>query len=731
MWGYEKTSHDGGYIKIVIGRYKGVQQDVTYVRGAPTQIESYTFGDPFGPATASLRFPSITGFDDIDGRGGSGIGEWLADYAQVTLYWIPQKAGSSDIDPSTNQLTAQADEASRQELWRGFIVSIDVGTPNEGISVQCQGLLFQLDRYIQKPYFPGRPVAMERLIASAFSHVERPGLRFGAMPGIDFSRYPGWDLKAKGGKKSPFLIEGVPTGKPWTGYSSRNTGGWDRVLTGYLQDMLSVMYVPDEAKVHIGDQWTIMPENNVPILKLRTFNRPVDFTLWYGTPGVEIRLTRDTGPVANIIYGDGHGYDGVTWRNAQVSTDGMKTTYDPLASIKQVFPVPTNILHNDSYDKNYWVNEQLYKYGEGFDLDAAINSAEKSLVRDVDPGWNGSMTLSIDPSSALSRYQLQAGMTVLIKGLLGSGDSGVRFHIADVQVSPMQGTVEMKLDTRYRDLLNLEESQMRTRDPLTPAKMLQVNRRSVLIEDLLAPWDSSAGSGFIPKASTHYFKEMHNDAKQEVYPWKNWIKLKATDGSYDHRPKHNPKFFVKVKAAARHRDKRWTIVPVIMSQKGTCRLTQIAAYKADGTPARCRFHVSVYNLPHISVTAMPGDGSGHSPFIDNAFETIDPSTGLPWEATSGKAAKYAPDSSMIIGWGNKAQPAGYSPGRASDGNAATGLLYDESTWSWNFEDRIDLMRQSGAKQHENGIALSVAFYAEFTEDVYFIGRFFRQEPGGS
>lgn len=722
-WEYSEETFAGGRLALYIGKHGGELTDVTYVRGVPTQIESYTFGDPFGPATAVIRFPGITGFDDVDGRGGTGVGEWLADYADVIIYWVPQVNGSgTDIDPVSN--TQNSHDGAMQELWRGFIVTTDIPDVGSGIQISCQGMLFQLDRYIQKPFYPPRPQAMESLIRQAFSKQYRPGLRFGEIQ-VQFP--DGWDLKGKGGKQSPYLVEGVLEGQNWTGYASRNTGGWDRALTGYVQDLLSVMYVPDEANVLEGNQWTVMPSGDIPILQVRNRFRAADFTLTYGQPGVQIRLTRDTGPVANVIYGDGTGFDGVVWRNAVVSNDGTYTDYQPLAAIRQVYPISSDTTFNDTYDKSYWVNEQLYKYGSGFDLDSAINSAEKSLVRDVEPGWNGSLDIDIDPSETLSRYQIRAGMTVLIKHVFGTGDNGVRFHIADVQVSPMEGKVTMKIDTRYRDLLNLEESQVRTRDPLTPAKMLQVNRRSVMIEDILAPWDYAAGSGYLPKQSVAYFREMEQDARQERYPWKNWVKRSATDGSHDNRPRYNKEFFVRVNANSTQRKKRWTIVPVLLSQKGTIRLTQIAAYKANGQPALCDFHVSVYDRK-IQVGKMPKDANGPSPFIANAFESIDPNTGLPWEAVNG-ATHYAPPDGFIIGWGNAEQRAGYSPGRYSDGHNKTGMLFDEATWSYDFTNLPTFKRQAGVKQRESAISAWVAFYAEYTEDVYFIGRFYRQEPG--
>ena len=118
-------------------------------------------------------------------------------------------------------------------------------------------------------------------------------------------------------------------------------------------------------------------------------------------------------------------------------------------------------------------------------------------ARDQRPGWAGDITLKVDPPE-MSRWAIKAGMTLNLQGFAGSGEQGVHFHVAQVEANPLEGTVKLTLDTRYRDLLNLEEARVRARDPLTPSKMLQINRRSVMIEDLQAPWDYTAGSGFIP-----------------------------------------------------------------------------------------------------------------------------------------------------------------------------------------------------------------------------------------
>ena len=87
---------------------------------------------------------------------------------------------------------------------------------------------------------------------------------------------------------------------------------------------------------------------------------------------------------------------------------------------------------------------------------------------------------------------------------------------------------------------------------------------------------------------------------------------------------------------------------------------------------------------------------------------------------------------MIVGWGNYSQPAGYSPGRKSEGGQPTGKLLDESNWSY---DNIggDLSNQridpQGRGNNLTKTKLLCAIYAKHTEQVYFIGRMWKQEEG--
>lgn len=684
--------------------------DVTYFRGKPSILESYSYGDPFGAASAVITFPQISAYDDLQSPELS----WLTDYASVDIFWHEAESGSTMFDPLTNQETLQAPdgqvETGRTKIWEGYVASMEISIDEGGSSlqVQCQGALYQLDRYLQKPFFPPRPWPMERLITDVFSHTRKPHLRTKPLK----IEWPvGW-TKVVPAYTSPNIY--TPVAKPGTkysGFSSRATGSWDHALTGFCADLLAVMYTDDDSGVISGNQWSIRSDpGRQPVLYVRDRFRDPDFELWLGTQGVTVSVTRDTTQTADIIYGEGTGLDGTIWRNAVVSNDGTRTDYKPLAADPRIYPFDQKY-----FDSSAFASEAFINYGSGMQLDQAIESTEKKLKRDREPGMSGSMTLKVDPD--ISRYTIRSGMTVKIKGIAGSGISGVNFHIAEVEVDVQGATVTCKIDTKYRDLLTLEEAQQRTRDPLTPTKMLQVNRRSVLIEDIMAPWDYSAGSGFVPKRSKRFHANRPNNV---TFPWTTWL--------HKYPPRSHGDWYVKVKAHKAKTKDRWTLgknVPILTSEKGSIRRVEVVCCDIDGNIVEIDYHFSIYYNP-VTVSAMPHIGANYSPFQTGAFESTSP-TGQPWPAGNF----LAPDPSIVIGWGNLDQPAGHSPGLASEGYPATGLLVDDSTWSYDNTNNpnFDKNAKVGATQPASAITLYGAFYAHHTKAVFFMARMYKQEAG--
>jgi hypothetical protein len=740
-WNFTKTTGIGGRFQLVITKLTsgGRAVDVTLVRGAPTQLGSFSSADPFGDSTAVFSFPAITPFDDLDA---ADLGRWLGYYSNVDLYWVPGiaigGAGAGGEEPVINALTNQLDLITpsilragamrlgdnRIKVWEGFLAAMDFtadGT-NASLEVQCQGALFQLDRYLQKPFYPPQPWPLELLIADAFSHTRKPHLRTGALQTV----FPaGWKNIVPAYTGASVYTPVAKPGSKWSGYASRQTGSWDHALTGFIQDQLTVMLTDAKSGVTPGNQWTVQhvrqstaaPAGRRPVLLVRDRFRAPDFSLWLGTHGVDVSLNGDSTQSENVIYGDGTDIDGTVWRNAVISNDGKRTDYLPLAASRDVYPPSKqNLLSRE------FISEAYTKFGSGFSQTQAQSSAAQQMVRDEQPGWSGTITLRTDPSLDLPRWLIRAGMTVRLKGFLGTGETGMPLHISAVSANPMDGSVALTVDTRYRDLLTVEESLARTRDPLTPIKMLQVNRTSVLIEDIQAPWDYSAGSGYVPKAS----KAFHDYKPAALgFPYLDW--------RTKHPPLHYPSWYVKCNAGAAARKSRWAgPIPILTSEKDTVIRTEFAVCDLYGRALKIPFHVSLYYV-NVTQAAMPRDRLGPDPYINGAFESVNPATGQPWPAGNF----LAPDQSFIVGWGNRSggvyNRAGFYPNRESGGAPPTGLFVDDASWSFDNTNNpnYNKLAKPGQRQKASAITIYAMFYCEHPSPVYFHGRLYRQNPGVS
>jgi hypothetical protein len=703
----------------------GVNVDITVLRGAVTQVQSFSSADPFGDSTAVLTFPNITMFDDPSS---TELRRWLRFFADIDIYWSPsvpadQNTAVEDlvIDPFTQQQTVTNPFTGPGvvKIWEGFIASLEF--TDEGLSVQCQGALFQVDRYLAKPFFPSRPWPVEALIADQFDHTRRPNLRTKPLQTI----WPAsWSRRVPPyrGDQPAVYAPVVSPGANWTEYVSRNTGGWDASLTSFIQDLLTAMITRtgDGSAVVPGDAWTIRKvPGRQPQLYIRARNRPSDLTVWLGTPGVSVSLSSDSTQAGNMIFGNGTDLHGQVWNNSVMSVDGSRTDYMPLAADRSVYPLTENPL----LVPGAFVTEVQAKFDGGFSQDDAISVSSLMLARDRDTGYTGSVTISSDPSPTMSRWTITAGMTLTLMGFLGSGAHGLRLHISAVAAAPEQGTVELTVDSRYRDLLTVQEAIARTRDPLTPVKMLQVNRQSVQVPDAQAPWSDAAGAGYVPQTSNGFHKSR---PATMLFPYQGFTRLRP--------PISHPEYYVRCTANATVDDGRWAgPIPIRLSQSGTIVRTEFCVYDKWGNVLTdCPYHVSIYSLD-VNSQYMPiaADGEGPDPFLDNAFESNDPTTGQPWPPNSG----MGPDPSLIIGWGNTSNnisnPAGFSPGSQADGNGPTGLLIDQVSWQYDCSAANPQYDPSLPAGQEPNDALLVwaMFYAKYQTAVYFMGRLFHQPVG--
>jgi hypothetical protein len=724
----------------------GFQREITMFRGAPMKIESATTQDPFTEVTASMSLAQVTVFDTP----GEGDLDWLVPDCDIDIVW--QNVGGYDFN----------------WRWEGYIASYNFNlTGSEStFHLDLKGAFYGLDDYLAMPSHPKRPIPYEILIAQAFDQSEHP-----AHLGKFQMLFPDdWDLKVPPFEDPRYLSAlkpwGIGTDMRWTGFTSRNTGSWEPLLTGHVQSLLSVMFAEG------GSQWSIRNRGQRrPELYLRRIPEPdaddiIEITL--GAPGVTLDGSRDFTQRAGVIYGAGQDEAGIAYSNVQISPNGLKTYYKPFAYSPRMWPRKDN----PRYDTDTKPKETMLRFQDGVDELSAFKIAQGQYQRFAEPGITGTITLTTDPrlssGELMPRLMIRGGQSVRINGLFGVRE-GVLAHITQANADFTGLTTSLTFDTKYRDQLTVEEVRARTRDALTPMRALQVGKYSNTIQDLVLPWSYQAGSGIIPTPAKEFFNEKL--PTNATFPFEEWTKK---------YPPSNPSFapwYIKISktdpdnsnnnwSAVKRNGKAVYAIPIRMSQAGAIRLSQLAAYDKNGNVLPVKFHLSVYNSNGIAINSMPQlpgartdddfpkyraarkvdgtiipttygtkmiDGVSTSmthPFYEGGWESVQPDgTNWPWPLDVNGSPQE-----IVVGWGNYFEPAGYSPGRASKGAPRTGLLQDDTSWSWDLSQSgyIDLNKPSESDTEEAGL-LHIMIYCDDQGDqpVYFMGRFIRSEPGQS
>lgn len=689
--------------------------DVTFFRGAPSQVLSKSTQDPFGPAAASVKFPRITYFD----RKGVGDLWWLIPEANVDLCWVV------------------GDRVAY--VWEGYIASFEHGEVAAGqeLTITCQGAAFQLDNYLAKPEYLYAPIPFEYAIARQL--MGRPDLRLAPL----WIEWPEWWTTTYAPDPATFgrpwmQPSHVTQGQKWSGMVTRDTGSWSQVLTGYIQTLLGSMQTD-------RGQFTLMLDpGRAPVLRHRDrLSVPDDKTLkvdllW---PGVGLSFAEDHSQKLNTVFVSGRSLSGASYTGMRVSNDGRTTMYKPFAARRNVHP-PTD---NPQFLASVMRREVQLTAPDGMSPREAEDLAKSHLQRYASPGITGTLTLKVDPfqgQEPFPRQAIQAGMSVALKGLFGSPNPAM-FHITEESMSE-DGTVNLTIDSRYRDALTVQEVRLRGRDALTPTRLLTTGSWQPNIPDLLFPWSYEMGAGAVPFAGDALFREMDT---HEEFPWRNWVKA--------HPPK-DPRWrdrFIRIGPKNAVADKNWSAYswdgentyphPVLLSAAGSSRLVEIAAYDADGNVLAVPFHVSLWNSNVANASAGPviptggfnGYPSGqHNPFFPGAWETVD-DNGVVQNPDTPQAEGSA---SIIVGWGNGYEKAGYWPGQSSTpGAAPTGLFRDETPFSW------DLTSVSGGVNPQEPSDINTAdvsrasvyvlIYcdAQAAKEVFFLGRIYRAEPGST
>jgi hypothetical protein len=755
------------------------RQDVTVVRGAPTQLQGLTTTDPFGPAAAELVFPALTVFDSL------GVNDlaWAARENDVDIEWVD--------DTGTVVFT-----------WEGYFLSYSYD--KGGVSIACLGAMRQLDNYQAKPEYPSRPYPYEVAVARQFTG--KANLRLGAFADLQTAFPVGWAKTYDAAEylsSQPWTVpQGVSQGQKWTGLLTRRTGEFEQALSGYVQGLLSNM------QTDTGQFTLALNPGRIPALKHRTILTVPDATtltvdlVW---PGVEHNLEVDYSQRADVVYAAGTSTAGLAYSGMQVSVDGAETYYDPAAFLDEVHPTTDNPL----FDSTAMRKEVKVDFGDGLTPKEAAAAAQAYLDRFAEPGITGTITLDTDPlqgSLPYARQAITAGMTVFIRGLFGaiastgrvghigdgadaglgdvvfgdydpgtgSSQPGIVCHITETSVD-LNGTMTLTIDSKYRDHLTVDQIRNRGRDSIVPFRSIATSGTyTPKVPDLLFPWSYVDGAGIIPAPATNALTDnIFRRAAQQLlvspgsftgdpdrvgFPWTPYTTL--------YPPSTHPQYYARARPANwANADANWANAnwqssrtlaqnltffqpyKVKLAAAGEIKLIQIAAYNAAGQVKPVWFHVSLYAFNGVTYSKMPvlpGNfaivvpaGSSttyvsgqHNPFYDTAWEKWNPDGTKP---LNDQTVVAADGGSFLMGWGTFYEQAGFWPGSsAKAGDPVTGMLVDEVGFGWDFKDdpaKIDPRKSYAEQAGSADVYAYVMIYCDVdpAADTYFLGRLWRRE----
>lgn len=542
---------DWGRPRVVVSH-----RDVTFLRDKAALVLDYQLLDPYGYGPATLKFPQISEWEQLDF--GTGSLSWLHKNAPVRIERI--HAGDRELK------------------WFGHIDAFDWdedGTLLCDCSGEVQG---RMDKTI-------RTQRLIRIVRDA-----------GFMARIALSQ-PSKSYRLKG------------SAEDWsrTGTPMENTGGGMGTNLAFLDYLLANMVDEDL------NQWTILPTEEDP----RTFDlqrrdtTTVHATVYLGAQGVKQRLRDDQMEQPTRLFGEGVAPSGARWRGAVYPnlgpevvpdypfTDGrtfgavgltdadtdtgvgvmlledelwgsglldldlregtwtIRTTeaveevqrranlpvtgqvdlatwravfgdgadkqrmtqaeirplaWDPRTEPWLLSPNGSKLGRNPDHDRRVPRIERDTSFGEGVRKRKAAKWLRRERRRADQVNFRGTISLTTDvlagehtfgePGTPMSRLQLKAGMNILVKRF--GSTRGILAHIAGARPSGFSAdevSVELLVDTQFRDALTLQEMLERDkaarRDPAR--RWLSQHRRSNIPSDSMIPWDSEAGAGRVPR----------------------------------------------------------------------------------------------------------------------------------------------------------------------------------------------------------------------------------------
>lgn len=751
-------------------------ENITTVRDVPIKVTSLSVTDPFGPASATLQIPSVSPLEPI-GDGSVDLW-WLKEHTQVSIGWT---VTDDDLFRSLKEIGQ-----STSYMWEGNLISFNTSSEQAtSLSVECLGAMRVLDQRISKPGTLYRPMPFEIAIKRAFdvANNEHPtGLASMSVQlpyhsptfVIKKRKYKTKKGKTKYKNRDPkYLIPGwVSEGSHWSAMVTRETGNWGKVLSEYVQPMLSGMYT------NRGRYTLRLDPGRRPVFfhKDHVFETDADELLVVNavTPGVKFSLSEDHSQTLTTVYGEvASTFSGTSYNGAKVDGTGTSVTYNPFAESPWVDS------SNDQQRRSVARQEVHTQFTAGLTVADAQSVAKQHLRAFSSAGFTGTITFNrVDPlirgkSGEMivhPRQLIKPGHTIRLDGFRGQ-TPGPLLYVSELSQSVESDTVTATVDSKFRDFKSLREARIRGRDSLRPYHTTALlDKFSSNIPDPMLRWSYARGSGYFPKESRKLWRQMESGGYDMEFPWTDMTtryppKNKAYRDRYcvikGHSPGYkNKEVLPEVFWNVRNDKKRFNRVGrMFLAQAGEIALFQIAAFDEDGNVLPVSFHVSIWGLPTVTSRHTPripkqdgkngqpktSDGNYHRngrhykyghpyPFFVNA-----------WESIRQDGAQIVTDSqqlstvggTMFAGWGNHSEKAGYWPGTSrSKRFEPTGLLVDTTPWSFDMTaDGSSKFAHDNRKKNSlrvNGTARVLIFCDDRPrQDIYFLGRAYMKRPGGA
>lgn len=597
----------GRWNVFVRGAYHGAarMKEITWLRSAPISVDDMSWTDPFGPESATLTFPQIS---VLEPHGGN----------SEDLWWLRRGTEVDIVFTVTEPETVAMLESIGMEdrlVWEGKILSFGYSSAGEGdsVSANCVGAMRVLDSRMAPKVTFSRPYPYEWVIWRHFDYAAEQHPTGVSQVHVEWPDW--WNTYYKYNVNLPWYLQpaGINDGDMWSAMLVREFGRWDPVLSSAIQGLLSVMFTD-------RGQFTLMLDNGrVPVLRHRdrlSAPGPRTMELDAAWPGVALNLASDGSQRVDTVYGESRSsISGTVYRGTRYSIDGSQAGFDPFAIHHSVNS------SSGMTDPFATRNELFINFADGLSPSDSRSKAHRHVETNAHPGYTGTIGLSnVDPrlrhpSGEMVAYpgvMVKAGDTVLLRGFLGRSE-GMLFHVSKAQISMADGSVQLTVDSKFRDFMTVREVMDRGRDALRPWHMMTVGKYNFNIPDAMLPWDYAQGSGYIPYrvGVVDFWSGMPAGMN---FPW--------TELTTSRPPGHATwsQFYIKVPAIVRDEEggswarSNWNRPSassvkdgcyVLLAQAGEIALLQVCAYNADGTVKKVPFHLSIWESNNVDATMVP------------------------------------------------------------------------------------------------------------------------------